>query len=57
MGRKGEFKECRRSGQRIQERIPTRYGRCSKTGIRRRNVPTGRIAGKIYGKEIIWVVR
>jgi len=27
MGRKGEFKECTRSGQRIRERISKRYGR------------------------------
>jgi len=57
IGRKEKFKECTRSSQRIRERIPMRYGRCSKTGIRRRNVLTWRIAGKIYSKEIIWVVK
>jgi len=39
------------------ERIPTRYGRYSETGMQRRNVPIERIAGKIYSKKVIWVVR
>jgi len=57
LGRKREFRECKRSDQRIRERVSARYGRCDTTRARRRNVPTGRITGKIYGKEIIWVVR
>ena len=53
LGRKGEFEEHKRSDQRIQERISARYGRHGKTRMRRNNVQTRRIAGKIYGKEII----
>jgi len=34
-----------------------RHGRRGIARKRRENVPTGRIAGKIYGKEVIWIVR
>jgi len=35
----------------------TRYKRCSKTRTQGRNVQKRRIAGKIYGKKAIWMVR
>jgi len=31
MGRKRELEECKKSNQRVQKGILTRYGRCSKT--------------------------
>jgi len=34
-----------------------RHGRRSIARARRGNIPTGRVAGKIYGKETIWVIR
>jgi len=34
-----------------------RYERCGAARAQRRNVLTGRIAGKIHGKKIIWMVR
>jgi len=55
--RKGEFKECKRSDRRIQEKVLARHGRHGTVRAQRRNVPMGRIARKIHGKEIIWMVR
>jgi len=57
MGRKGEFKERTRSDQRIREGVSKGYGRHGVTRARRRNIPMERIAGKIYGKKIIQMVR
>jgi len=57
MGRKGEFKEHTRSDRRIREGVSKGYGRHGVTRVRRRNIPMERIAGKIYGKEIIRMVR
>ena len=34
-----------------------KYRRHSVARARRGNIPTERIAGKIYSKEIIWVVK
>ena len=34
-----------------------RHGKCGAARVQRRNVLMGRIAGKIYGKETIQVVR
>jgi len=56
MGRKGEFGECKRGNQRIQKGILIRYRRCGKTRMQGRNVQKRRVARKIYGKEIIWIV-
>jgi len=33
-----------------------RHGRCGVARVRRRNILTGRIARKIYDKEVIWIV-
>jgi len=53
----GEFRECKRSDQRIQKGKLARHGRCGMARARRRDIPTGRIARKIHGKETVWVVR
>jgi len=53
LGRKGEFRERKRSDQRIRKRILERHRRCGVARVRRRNILTGRIARKIYGKEVI----
>jgi len=34
-----------------------RHGRRGEARAQRKNIPTGRIARKIYSKEIIWMVR
>jgi len=57
LGRKGKFRERKRSNRRIQEGISARYGRCSETRMRGRNISKERAAREIYSKEIIWVVR
>ena len=57
MGRKGEFKECARSNQRIRERISTGYRRCDATRVRRRDVPMKRTTREVYGKEVVQMVR
>jgi len=57
LGRKGEFRECKRSDQRIREGILTRYRRRGAARTQKRNVPTGRTARKIHGKEVIRMVR
>jgi len=57
MGRKGKFKERTRSNQRIREGVSKGYGRRGAVRAQRRNILTGRIARKIYGKEIIRMVR
>jgi len=56
LGKKGKLGECKRSSQRIQERILARYRRYSKIRVRKRSIQTRRISGKIYGKKTIWVV-
>ena len=38
LGRKGEFKEHKRSNQRVKKRISTKHRRCSKTRTQERNV-------------------
>jgi len=53
LGRKGEFRECKRSNRRIQKRISARHERCGAARAGRGNVLTERIARKIYGKKII----
>jgi len=57
IGRKEEFEECARSNQRIQERVPTGYGRCGVIRAQRRNVLTKRTTGEVYGEEVVWMVR
>jgi len=57
LGRKEEFRECKRSNSRIQERVSVRHGRHGTTRVQRGNILTGRIARKIYSKETIRVVR
>jgi len=56
LGRRREFGKRERSDQRIQEGISTGYEKCGKTRMQRRNIQKRRVAGKIYGKEIIWMV-
>ena len=57
LGRKGEFKECKKSNQRIWERILTRPERCGKAGTRKENIWERRITREIYGKKTIQMVR
>jgi len=57
LGEKRKFKEHKESNSRIQEGTLARYGRHSKTRTQRRSIQQGRIARKVYGKEIIWMVR
>jgi len=38
LGRKEEFKKCKRNDQRIQEGISIRYGRRSETRMQERNI-------------------
>ena len=57
MGRKREFEEHTGGNQKIQKGISAGHGRYGIARVRRRNIPMGRIAGKIHSKETIWVVR
>ena len=57
MGRKGEFREHKKSDQRIQKEISERHRKCSTTRPQRRNVPTGRTTRKVHGENVIWMVR
>jgi len=57
LGEKRKFEECKGSDQRIQERVLTRPRRYGKTRAQGRNIQKERIARKIYGKKIIWMVR
>jgi len=57
LGRKREFRECKRSNRRIQKRISERHRRCSVAKARRRNVPTGRTTREVYNKDAMWIVR
>jgi len=57
LGRKGEFRECKRSDQRIQKGISERHGRCSVARAQRRNILTGRTTREVHGKDAIWMVR
>jgi len=53
LGRKGEFRECKRSNQRIQKRISERHRRRSMARARRRNIPTGRTTREVHGENAI----
>jgi len=55
--KKKKFKECKRSDQRIWERVLTRSRRCNKTRIRKRSIWKGRITRKVYSKKTTWIVR
>jgi len=57
LGRKREFEEHTGGNQKIQKGISAGHGRYGIARVRRRNIPMGRIAGKIHSKETIWVVR
>ena len=57
MGRKGEFRECKRSNQRIREGILARHGGCGATRARKRYVLMKRTTRKVHGEDAIWVVR
>jgi len=56
LGRKGEFREHKRSNQRIREGISTRYGRCGMARAQRKYVPKKRTTRKVHGKDAIRVV-
>jgi len=53
LGRKGEFREHKKSDQRIQKEISERHRKCSTTRPQRRNVPTGRTTRKVHGENVI----
>ena len=56
LGRKGEFRERKRSNWRIRERISAGYGGCGMARVWRRNIPTRRTSRKVHGEEVAWIV-
>jgi len=56
LGRQGEFRECKRSDQRIRERVLARHGRCGIARTQGNDVQAWRITREVHSKDVIWMV-
>ena len=56
LGRKGEFRERKRSDRKIQERVSARHRRCSTARTRGNDVQAWRTSREVYGEDAIQVV-
>ena len=57
LGRKGEFRECKRSDRRIRERVLARHERCGVARTRGNDIQAWRTSREVYSEDTIWVVR
>jgi len=57
LGRKGEFRERKRSDQRIRKGILKRHGRCGTARTRGNDVQAWRITREVHNEDVIWIVR